>query len=234
LNPEDVGTASTSVPPADTQTAASEEGVQTPESAAEETQVEQQEQVEPDYKALYEEERRRRAGLDRKLSRLQRGRKDTDEEELWTGNEEIDSTVLQHPLTRKALGELANLQLKEGVREVLKDFKHVPKEVRKAIRTNPRGFASTAQTVDEAIEEIENFLLENYGVGATGEEQPAGKEFPAASTNASVAESEREKSLDEMSAKELEAALDRGEITLQDLEQEIRRRTKGKEVKKLK
>ena len=236
LKPEDVDTASTPVVPADEAVEQSPDTVtevaETEAPVAEEPQAEQT--VEPDYKAELADSERRRKGLDRKLSRLQRGKKDTRGEDYLTGDADADSKAYQHPLTQRALTELADLQLKEGVREVLKDFKHIPANVRKAITKNPRGFVPVnVNSVDDAVEEIESFLSDSYGVSAEGVEKPP-KEFPATQTNATIADSEREKSPSEMNVEELNLALDRKEITLEDLEVEIKKRGSRKEVKKLK
>lgn len=189
---------------------------------------------EPDYRSLYEESERRRAGLDRKLSRLSRERNTKGVEEYSTGNQEIDDSVYEHPLTQKSLSMLADYQLKDGVREILTDFSHVPAEIRKAIEANPRGFVTTnAKTVDDGLEDIENFLLDTYGVGSV-KESTKPKEFPAAKTNANVADNDREKSLEEMDSDELNESLDRGDISLEDLEHEIKKHGQGKGVKKLK
>lgn len=183
-----------------------------------------------DYKAKYEDSERRRAGLDRKLSRLaSQGTRTTGEENLFTGDEELDNSVLQHPLTRTALDKLATYQLKEGVEEVLKNFPNVPKDVVKAIKANPRGFVqSTTQTVDDAINDIEDYLTNTFGESIQPVE--AGKEFPVVQPN-TVATEPSEKEIEDMSADEITAALDSGKIKLSQLEEVVKKQSGRTEVK---
>lgn len=186
-----------------------------------------------DYKSLYEEEKRRRAGLDRRLSRQQRGtRTESEEENLFTGDETLDSQVLQHPLTRKALDKLATYQLKEGVEEVLKNFPHVPKDLVKAIKANPRGFVNAdTETVVDAINDIEDYLFNTFGESDTAKE--TAKEFPVAQSN-TVATEPSEKAVEDMSADELSEKIDRGELKLTDLEDIVKKQKSIKEVKNTK
>jgi hypothetical protein len=186
-----------------------------------------------DYKTKYEESERRRAGLDRKLSRLSRGtRTEGEEENLYTGDEELDRKVLEHPLTRSALDKLATYQLKEGVGEILKDFPNVPEQVVKAIQANPRGFVNVdAQTVDDAINDIEEYLINTFGESAQAKEQP--KEFPVAQSN-SVATEPSEKPIEQMSAEEISEKIDKGELKLSDVEDVVKKQSGGKEVKNTK
>ena len=186
-----------------------------------------------DYRSLYEEEKRRRAGLDRKLSRQQRGtRTESGDENLYTGDEALDNQVMNHPLTRKALDKLATYQLKEGVEEILKNFSNVPDEVVKAIKGNPRGFVNAdTQTVDDAINDIEDYILNTFGESVQAKE--IAKEFPVAQTN-TVATEPSEKAVEDMSAEELSEKVDRGELKLTDLEDIVKKQAGSKEVKNTK
>lgn len=227
MQPDEVNTASPVTPPVDSPVEATTPALEPKTEATAETPKE------PDYKAMWEEESRRRAGLDRKLQRLSKG--NNSREDLMTGDEEVDSQVMGHPFVQKALNMLAETQLKEGVRELLKDYPQLPDGVKKAIEKNPKGWVSNeAQNVNDGLEDIEAFLLENYGVSAAGTETPQTKQFPATQTNASVAGQEREKSLAEMSAEELNDLAEAGKVTTQDLEQLAKKQAQQKEVKHIK
>lgn len=203
---------------------------QVPEPQVQNTDPQALPQEPIDYKAKYEDSERRRAGLDRKLSRLaSQGTRNAGEENLFTGDEELDNNVLQHPLTRTALDKLATYQLKEGVDEVLKNFTNVPEDVVKAIKANPRGFVgANTQTVDDAINDIEDFLINTYGESAQAVETP--KVFPVAQTN-NAANEPSEKAVEDMSAEELSAWIDSGKIKLSDLEEIVKTQSGRTEVK---
>lgn len=231
MQPDDVESAAQVESPAESLSAEAEPEPQAQTPPAEEVQATQPEAA-PDYKALFEESERRRGGLDRKLSRLQRGTRTEGGEELFTGNEELDSQVVQHPLTRTALDRLATYQLKEGVEVVLKDYPHVPEAVVKAIKANPRGFVGPdATNVDEGLEDIETYIITTFGESAQVKERP--KEFPVAQTNSSATEP-TQKRVEDMNAEEIEEALASGEITDADLAKAVKEKSSGKEVKKAK
>jgi hypothetical protein len=231
MQPDD-NTAVESQVPAETQTAEVEpEVIQTP--TANETQAPDQSQT-PDYKSLYEEESRRRAGLDRKLQRLTREQTRTggEDESFLTGDEAADSAAFNHPLTQKLLAEVAERQLKEGVEEIVSRYPNVPEQVIKAIKANPRGFVGyDTKTVPDALEDIENYIFDTFGESTTVVETP--KDFPVVQPNV-VSTEPKEKSIEEMSADELSEAIDNGDVSLKDTERIIKEQHSGKEVKKVK
>jgi len=147
-----------------------------------------------DWESGQTEVKRLRSGqstLERKLARYERqtgqDSENGDFADRFGGDKEKLAEWAQNPMTQDLLLKAAEVELKEGVRELLNDYPDVPESIKKAITKNPRGFVNTGTMfVDDALLDIEDYLAE-LSQGAGGDNtapnaQP--KEFPVAGTNA--------------------------------------------------
>lgn len=182
---------------------------------------------EPDYKAeneslktQLEQEKLRRAGLDKKLSQMRKGSQQGG----------IDPNL---PEDQREKAELENLriykaenQLKSEAKEILDRYPDFPKRLRNAIINNPRGFINTStQTVEDAVLDLEEYIAnewdehEKESSSAAPDNDP--KKVKVASQNATV-NAPGKPDLDHMTPDEVDAAIAAGTLTEKDLENHVR------------
>ena len=128
--------------------------------------------------------------MQKRLDRLMRQRGTEGPVAPQYGEEDI-SQWASHPMSQEMLIRAAEVELKDGVQELLKDYPSIPDQLKKALQANPRGWVKPGTVyVEDAVNDIEDFLL-----SISQEEQPAGtpngvpttvqpKQFPVAGNNA--------------------------------------------------
>lgn len=142
-----------------------------------------------DMEKLRVENERLRSGqstLQKRLDRLMRQRGDAGAGSPTSQFAEEDIVNwANHPMSQEMLMKAAEVELKEGVQELLKDYPSIPDPVKKAVIANPRGWVKPGTVyVEDAVNDIEDYLMSfSTGDGAASAASKP-KEFPVAGTNA--------------------------------------------------
>jgi len=135
------------------------------------------------WEKLETENKRLRSGqstLERKLSRLERQREETDGlSEYASGEEWVNDLLLKQ----------AEYEMKEGLTDIFNEYPGIPENIKKVIQSNPRGFVKPGTVyVTDALDDIRDYLDEiSQSSGETQVASPTAqpKRFPIAPTNAS-------------------------------------------------
>jgi hypothetical protein len=173
--------------------------------------------------AQLEEMKKRHAGTERERQSLQRRVNElTEQIEVGSVSEADAQAVINSPLYQRTLLELAELQLKQGVVELLERYPEIDKRVAEAIKINPRGWINpSTSTVPQALLDIEGKVADLLISGGSEQQPsaPTGKEFGQAAVNATTPTPvEGKKDLGSMTSREIEEGLDSGSITMEELE----------------
>lgn len=183
-----------------------------------------------DYKAENEKLMKRLSGQDRLINQLRSRRSKASDEMSDTGDDE--ETELN-----KLRASNAEFTLKEKVKDILESYPSVPKNVADAIKKNPRGWLrSSTATVDDALLDLEEVIADisdqnsqgdNPGQTVSGNPQ----QTAVAPVNATVSSNGKKMDVESMTPDQINAALDAGKLTMQDLEeiatQKAKERTKA-------
>ena len=120
----------------------------------------------------------------------------------------------------------AESMLKDAAKDLLEQYPDFPKNVAKAILKNPRGFVQTTTTsVDDAVIDLEEYIAgvwEEHLASGGGSSSPAAPQPTVAAPNAGVSSVVNGIDLDTASAEEIDAAVNAGTLTEQDLENYVR------------
>ena len=178
---------------------------------------------EPDYKSLYETEKQRRAGLDKKLSQLRKGSQQGGIDPNLPEDQRKDAELEQLRL------EKAENQLKDEAKEIVERYPELPKGVKNAILKNPRGFLnSTTQTIEDAVLDLEEYVanvVEEIENGETPTLTPAQtdpKKISVATQNATVSSTGKVDISTLNTVEKQEQAIAQGLVTQQEIEDYVR------------
>lgn len=167
-----------------------------------------------------ENERRRRQGLDRKLSRLQRRGQEraVSEEERETLSK---SGYVQDLEDYKAQTELAN-----EMETLLKEYPNIPEVAQNILRDNPMSAVKTAKDIDGALLEMESYIINLSRKYPVQQETTTEEDKPQTSTP-NVPSTDDKPDLSTKTSAELLQMLADGKITDKDMEKAIRESQKG-------
>lgn len=169
-----------------------------------------------------EQSERRRQGQDRLISQLRRSKETQSSREYASEDEAVQAELQDLKLFK------AKTELQRETKSILKDFDNIPKAIKRQIVANPRGWINeSTSTVDDAVIDIQelaakledDFVTRNKSSNANPSGNP---QITVAAPNASISSSGKS-DLASLSSKDLDAKLASGEITMDDVEAEVRR-----------